>query len=125
MFRTTMGDNLDPEKVSVIFELVIYVKDMNTESTVEMSCGWAEVPLSTLETDITKVKFDIQGGCPKAEVGIDPDAINTKRTGFKGFLSKITNNKITSSIVLSLRPLKTFTQETKFHMELMPSTCLI
>lgn len=89
-----------------------------------MSCGWAKTELSTCERDITKLKLPIQGGSPEAEMTIQDQDINSKRSGIKA-LTKMFSVKVSSVLTVSFKPHNAFPAETKFHADLLASTCLI
>lgn len=70
-------------------------------------------------------KLAIKGGSPNAEMIIKDSDVYTNRTGIMNQLKKVVNSKITSQIVIQLRPHTKFSDETKFHMDLLPSICFV
>lgn len=50
--------------------------------------------------------------------------IHTKRTGIN-YIAKVVGSKITTQLTVSVRPHTKFTDETKFHLNMLPSTCFI
>lgn len=93
LFRTCQSDDLNRQQVQLIFELVVYMK--TGKGTKEMSCGWAQTPLETLEKDAVKVKLAINGGSPLAQIAIGKEDIHAKRSGMKGFI-KLFNKDVKS-----------------------------
>ena len=69
-------------------------------------------------------KLAIKGGSPNAEMLIKDQDIHTNRTGMK-YIMKVMQSKIQSQLTVSIRPHSKFTEETKMHLDLMPSTCFI
>lgn len=89
-----------------------------------MTAGWAEAPISYCEKDQSKVKLEIKGGSPDNQLTISKDDLQTRRTGVKAFM-KLLNSNITSTLIVSFKPERLLEPETKVHMEMLPSTCLI
>ena len=73
---------------------------------------------------VIKLTLQVQGGSPTTEILIQNTDVNTKRTGFQGFL-KAFGGKITSQITVSFKPHTNLEPDTKLHMQFLPSTCLI
>src|SRR3569833_1914590 len=69
-------------------------------------------------------KLPIKGGSPTAEVLIKGEDIHAKRSGLNYIIKAITY-KVYLQIIVNVKPLNKFTEETKSHIDLMPSTCLI
>jgi hypothetical protein len=122
LFRTTQKEDLNRQHVVLIFELVVYVVVQN--KTTEMTAGWAEAPISFCERDQAKVRLQINGGSLDNQLEISKDDLQTKRTGVKAFM-KLLNSNITSTLIVSFKPEKQLEPETKVHLELLPSTCLV
>ena len=89
-----------------------------------MTTGWAKTPLITCDRDVSKLRLEIFGGSPLNEVAISKDDILTKRSGMKAFV-KLFNNNIKSTLIVSFKPLASLEVETKLHLDMLPSTCLI
>jgi hypothetical protein len=70
-------------------------------------------------------KLAIKGGSPNAELLIKDADIHTNRSGIKYSIMKVVNNKISSQLTLEIRPHSKFSDETKFHMDLLPSTYFV
>lgn len=131
IFRAADRDMVLKPSVFLIFELVIYVKFAQGgkagDKLVEMSCGWCQLDTPNADVFSRQIthKLPIKGGSPNAEVMIKDADIHTNRSGLKYSLMKVVNSKITSQLTVQLRPLTKFTEETKFHMEMLPSLCLV
>jgi hypothetical protein len=121
LFKTAQRDEIVKPNIFVIFELVVAVKI--GEKVTEMSCGWCQLDSQLLERPMTH-KLDIKGGSPNAEMLIKDQDVRTNRTGLK-YLMKVMQTKIDSQLTVSLRPYSKFTEETKFHLDLLPSTCFV
>ena len=89
-----------------------------------MTAGWAEAPISFCEKDQSKVRLEIKGGSPDNQLIISKEDLQTKRSGVKAFM-KLLNSNITSTLVVSFKPDKLLEPETKVHLEMLPSTCLV
>jgi len=76
------------------------------------------------EKDASKIKLQITGGSPLNNIAIGKEDIHTKRSGMKGFL-KLFNNNIKSSLIVSFKPLTAVEPETRLHLSMLPSTCLL
>lgn len=118
--------------IFMVFEFVIYVRFSGSSSSegqriVEMSCGWCQLELANAETLTRQMthKLAIKGGCPNAEILIKDGDVHTNRTGIKYSLMRVVQSKIQSQLTVELRPHVKFSDETKFHMELLPQTCFI
>ena len=70
-------------------------------------------------------KLPIKGGAPNTEIIIKSEDIHAKRSGLGGIMKSITNKTVNSLLNVSIRPFTKFTEETRFHLDLLPSTCLI
>jgi len=79
--------------------------------------------MSMLDRAMTQ-KLPIKGGSPNAEMLIKDQDVRTNRTGLQ-YLKKVMGSKIASQLTVSFRPHTKFTEETKFHLDLLPTTCFI
>lgn len=66
----------------------------------------------------------MQGGSPTTEILIQETDVHTKRTGIQGLL-KAFGSKITSQIEVKFKLHTSLENDTKLHMQFLPSTCLI
>lgn len=82
------------------------------------------IGLENLDKDVTKLKLEIKGGSPLTKVDINKDDVRTKRQGVQG-LMKLFNADIKSSVTISIKVAKNLEADTKTHLELMPSTCVV
>ena len=121
LFKASNKDDLVKPNIFMVFELAVSVKV--GERITEMSCGWCQLEMNVLDRAITH-KLPIKGGSPNAEMLIKDSDVHTNRTGLQ-YLKKVMGSKIQSQLTVSIRPHTKFTEETKFHLDLMPSTCLI
>ena len=123
LFRSTKKDDLALDGISLIFEFVIYYKKGN--QNLELSSGWAKTDdLNVANRNLSNFKLKIQGGSPTTSILIEESDVNTKRTGIAGLL-KAFSSKITTHLTVSFKPHTQLEPETKFHMQFLPSTCLI
>lgn len=102
--------------------MVVYMK--TGKGIKEMSCGWAQTSLETCEKDVVKIKLPISGGSPLAQIAIGKEDVHSKRTGVKG-LFKMFNKDVKSTLIVSFKPLSAVEPETRLHLDLLPSTCLL
>jgi len=51
--------------------------------------------------------------------------VHTNRTGIKYSLMRVVNSKISSQLSVTIRPHSKFTDESRFHIDLLPHTCFI
>jgi hypothetical protein len=70
-------------------------------------------------------KLPIKGGSPTAEMIIKDSDVHTNRTGIMNQLKKVVTSKITSQLIVEVRPHTKFSEETKFHLDLLPSICFL
>lgn len=99
-----------------------------SQRIVEMSCGWCQLDIGSNGDSLSRQmthKLAIKGGSPNAEIMIKDADVHTNRTGIKYQLMKVVNPKITSQLTVQVRPLNKFTDETRFHMEFLPSLCFL
>ena len=59
-----------------------------------------------------------------AEVDIDQKEMRTNRSGIK-FLKKVLSDKVENQLEVRVDPLAKLDRDTKLHLDLMPSTCLL
>ena len=92
----------------------------------ELSCGWASLDLKSAQRDLTKRRLDVNGGSPTATIAIKAEELKeaTKRTGIGGIFNKM-GGSTTSHIVVSTKNWKGLEEDTKIHMKMLPSTCLV
>jgi len=57
-------------------------------------------------------------------MAISKDDVQTKRSGMKA-LMKMFNSNIKSTLIVSFKPLAAIEAESRLHLDLLPSTCLI
>ena len=123
LFRSTPKDDLNRQEIQFIFELVVYIAQDG--KTTEWTAGWATTPLSTCERDVSKVKLEIQGGNPRNNIAIQKDDLQTKRTGINYLQKVFTTTATQSTLFVSFKPSQYLEAETKYHLELLPSTCFV
>lgn len=123
LFRTTAQDGLDKGEARIILELVVYVKIAGASTITEMSCGWCELPYGELSRQMTH-RLEIRGGSPHAEVEIRDQDLRTNRSGLS-FMKKVLANGIEKRLAVEVRPLIKLPSEVRYHLEMMPSTCLV
>jgi hypothetical protein len=70
-------------------------------------------------------KLPIKGGSPSAEMIIKDSDVHKNRTGIKYSLMNLVTSKIESQLVLEVRPYSRFTDENKFHTDMLPSLCFL
>mmetsp|Transcript_22870 Transcript_22870/g.22134 ORF Transcript_22870/g.22134 Transcript_22870/m.22134 type:complete len:327 (+) Transcript_22870:1169-2149(+) len=121
VFKTSQKDEYLKNGIFFIFELVIYVKF--GDKITEMSCGWCQLNTSAIDRQLTH-KLPIKGGTPSSEMIIKGQDVHTKRTGIN-YIMKVVNSRVNSQLQVTIRPHTKFTEETKFHLEMLPSTCLV
>jgi hypothetical protein len=92
LFKTADKQEMCKPSISLVFELVIYVK--SNDKITEMSCGWCSLPTSMLDRQLTH-KLPIKGGAPNTEMSIKSEDVHTKRTGMN-YIMKAISNKVTS-----------------------------
>lgn len=117
----------------MVFELVIYVRfggaSSNTDSgkVVEMSCGWCQLDMGSGESLTRQLthKLQIKGGSPSAEMLIKDSDVHTNRTGIKHSLMRVVNSKISSQLTINIRPHVKFTDDVRYHMDMLPRTCFV
>lgn len=92
-----------------------------------MSCGWSQIELGNIEILNRQMthKLQIKGGSPSAEIMIKDADVHTNRTGIKNQIMKLVGSKITSQLTIELRPVIKFSEETKFHLDMLPSLCFL
>ena len=122
LFRSTKRDDLNLESIQFVFEFVIYYKQGTQNS--ELCCGWACTDDLSLITRNVKLSFEVQGGSPTSKIMIQSSDVDTKRTGFQGFI-KAFSGKIKNQITVSFKTHTALEPETKWHMPFLPSTCLV
>ena len=122
LFRSTKRDDLNLENMQFVFEFVIYYKQGNTSS--ELCCGWACTDDLSVVSRSIKVPLEVQGGSPTSKIMIQAGDVDTKRTGFQGFL-KAFGGKIKNQITVNFKPHTSLEPDTKLHMQFLPSTCLV
>lgn len=66
--------------------------------------------------------MEIKGGTPNSEMVIKESDVHTKRAGL---LNNILNTKIKSQLKIKVVGLASVEKDVKFHMDFLPSTCLI
>lgn len=120
IFRCASKDELCKPNFFMIFELVIYVR--SADKIVEVSCGWCQLELANTELFNRQMthKLAIKGGSPSAEMIIKDSDIHKNRTGIKYSLMNLVSSKIESQLVLEIRPYQKFTDENKFHTDMLP-----
>ena len=121
IFRTTSQDKLD-KGARILIELVVYVKSGRDKIT-EMSCGWCELPVDELTRGMTH-KLEIHGGTPTAEVEISNKDVRNNRSGIN-FVKKVFTNKNEKMLEIEVTPYIKQKDEVKYHMDMLPSTCLV
>ena len=120
IFRTTPKDHLEHNS-RLIIELVVYVRAAG--KIVEMSCGWCELNIDELSKAMTH-KLPVLGGSPQAEMEISDKDLRTNRSGLK-FMQKVLVGGVQKSLEIEVKPYAKLPQETKAHMDMLPSTCLV
>lgn len=93
----------------------------------EMSCGWCELHLSDLVRGGTQ-KLALQGGSPLIEEQICSEDVRTGRSGVKSlqkFAQLMTGGSVASQLEVKVEPYAKMKAEDKFHMDMLPSTCLL
>ena len=71
------------------------------------------------------MKLKIQGGSPFNSAEINKDDIHNNRSGVKYIAKIFTNTKETSFLKVTFRQAEALEQDTRDHLECLPSTCLI
>ena len=102
-FRTTKADGLDQGVCRILIELVVYVKNRADNKVTEMCCGWCEIPYDDLTKGGTH-QLEIQGGSPKAVVGINSEDIRAERTGFN-FVKKVMSTGPQTRVTVAVQSL--------------------
>ena len=51
--------------------------------------------------------------------------VHTTRTGIKHSIMRVVNSKISSQLTLNIRPHTKFTDDVKYHMDMLPRTCFL
>ena len=109
IFRTDQFDIKD-KNVHIVFEFVIYCKDR--DSVKELNCGWWSLKVSELNKKSAKPVLDIFGGSPELQIDIS-------------LMSKHKNKNSTSKLTVSTRGIRDFSNETLFHLKMLPSICIL
>jgi hypothetical protein len=128
LLRCASKDELVKPNLYVIFELVIYVRQPSDKNkVVEMSCGWCQMELNDAEQFGRAVvkKLPIKGGSPSAEMLIKDSDVHKNRTGIKYSIMGLVSNKIDSQLTVAIRPFSKFSDDNKFHMDMLPTVCLL
>lgn len=122
IFRSTKADGLQDREARIIFEFVVYCKAGDNNGKVsEMCCGWCELPIGMIASK--SLDLEIKGGSPYQEIEIKKDELRADRTGFAAFKKALGGVK--SQLVVDVKEVAKFEKEVKFHLDLMPSTCLV
>jgi hypothetical protein len=123
LVRTTNQHKIqNPAQIRVIFELMMYYKQGKKVS--EASIGFCQENLATLTNGNKTIQLAIQGGTPTSVINIEKEDVHTKRTGFKG-IQKMFGSDIKSSLKISYKQVKSIGKEVEFHMQFLPSNCII
>ena len=80
--------------------------------------------LECVDKKYDKQPLEVQGGSPTSEILIKEGEVNTKRTGIQGIF-KFFSSKVKSQLLVSFKPHTSLDTDIKFHMQFMPSTCLV
>lgn len=123
LFRSTTneGKQLVAQKAALVFELVILVQ-RGVDTATEMSCGWCELPIDELSTGMTH-KLPIKGGTPMALTTIKQGDDHVDRSGIR-FISKLFVG-VEKCLEVEVTPFAKLPDNFKYHLNLMPSTCLL
>ena len=88
-----------------------------------MSCGWSEISLDELNRNQTH-KLEIKGGTPTAQIEIKKEDLRNNRSGLK-MLAKVIGVGADNKLEIETKKYQYLPADIKYHMNLMPSTCLI
>lgn len=123
LFRVTNNESkqLISSKAALVFELVLLVQ-RGVDAPTEMSCGWCELPVDELKMSMTH-KLQIKGGTPMALTSIKQGDDHVDRSGLR-FIQKMFVG-VEKHLEVEVTPFEKLDESTKFHMNLMPSTCLL
>jgi Ca2+-binding EF-hand superfamily protein len=114
---------LERQNASIVFEMVIAVpKPGGDDSMNEMTVGWAELPLSQLDQAQT-LRLEVKGGSPAGVTDIKSEDVKAERSGYRYFTQMVAGNG--SGLTVRVEPYTRLADEQKFHMDLMPGTCLL
>jgi len=89
-------------EIKLIFEFVLGIKKAG--KILEVSNGWAELPLENLRND-QEFTLPLKAGTPQKPLDIDPKEVRTDRKGFFSTIAKALGSKINSQITLHIRSL--------------------
>lgn len=129
LFRTTKQDRLDKGKTKIVFELVVHVKQglggANGEPTcLQMSCGWCAIDYNDLNRAIT-TEIPILGGNPASEMQISQNDVRAGRSGINAIKKLVAGGVVDKRLKVQITPLARLQDDVKYHMTMMPSTCLV
>lgn len=71
-----------------------------------------------------KVKIQLRGGSPFAEMKINKDQVYQEKKGFD-FLKLLTSSSDEGMITLSVKPFAKLTEAQQLHLSMLPSSCLV
>jgi Ca2+-binding EF-hand superfamily protein len=109
IFRTEEYECKD--NAFIIFEFVIYCKQ-DKDIIKELNCGWCRLAVKDFEKKTGKHILEIEGGSPELTSEVSYLDKNKKKIKGKGQLT------------VSFRGVKDFSDESKFHFKMLPTTCV-
>lgn len=90
----------------------------------EMSCGWSSIDIQDLHKSIT-IELPISGGNPQSEMQIAQDDVRAERTGFNAVKKVLAGGVVDKRLKVQITPVSKLPTDIRYHMTMMPSTCLI
>ena len=121
IFTSKDKDVVEADEVELIFEFVIICKGQTASKVI--SCGFASLSMKEFKNKQRKKHhfLDIKGGSPDQPIQADPFNFQENM----GMWKKMRRGNIKSRIKIDLRYFETMSDEGKFFISMLPSTCVI
>ena len=120
VFRTG-PEATEVQNLSLIFEFTIFIV---RQQPIEMSCGFARLPLSTFDRS-TNLDLPVIGGSPSNPTEINMSDVRVKRSGLKSLLLKTGSMIIRPTVSLALRSYRRLTAVEGSEVDALPSLCVV
>eukprot|EP00359_Climacostomum_virens_P006996 CAMPEP_0204901686 /NCGR_PEP_ID=MMETSP1397-20131031/3221_1 /ASSEMBLY_ACC=CAM_ASM_000891 /TAXON_ID=49980 /ORGANISM="Climacostomum Climacostomum virens, Strain Stock W-24" /LENGTH=2959 /DNA_ID=CAMNT_0052070073 /DNA_START=53 /DNA_END=8932 /DNA_ORIENTATION=+ len=116
-----VGPTADLERLRLILEFVLVIKK---ERPMEMSCGFASLPLNRLDK-LRTFKLPIEGGSPISPQQIKAHDIRTYRTGWRAAIAATGLSTVRQEIQGIFVDWRRFTFAETAQLESMPDICVL
>jgi hypothetical protein len=120
VFRTG-PDAVEAQTLSLVFEFTIFIVK---QQPIEMSCGFARLPLTTFDRS-TNLDLPVIGGSPSNPTEISMSDVRVKRSGLKSLLLKTGSMIIRPTVSLALRSYRRLTAVESSEVDALPSLCVV